>query len=377
MRRARTVLLLVLLALLLVPSAIALVPTSRRTAMTALLVPQLFPDAPVRPLEWVTRTPIRREVAIPRLGATAPGDLYAPGEGRHGAIILVLGVNPLDRRDPLVVRLGEGLARLGLVALVPESPELTAGRLVPEEVDALVEAFQFLQAQPEVDPTRVGFAGLCVGATLVALAATDPRIADEVALLHLFGPYYSGRELVRAVLSEKQVDATGSYVPWTPSQLARDVVTEEVLRAVSDGQDNFLLRQALARNEPTSGLPLRTHEGQVAGQLLARPSPEVVEALLEQLPRSVLAKLDALSLEGRTGHIRAPVVVMHDRGDPYVPIEQSRRLAAALARPPLLSYEEFELFEHVVPRGAEDPLTLLRESWRLVRAIERSTALLR
>ena len=58
-------------------------------------------------------------------------------EGHHlkagtptmGGVIIFLGVAPAGRNDPRVVRLGEGLARIGLLTFIPQSQDLVDARI--------------------------------------------------------------------------------------------------------------------------------------------------------------------------------------------------------------------------------------------------------
>src|ERR1035437_1102516 len=127
-----TVLLLVLLA-------VAFLPAGHAAASALALLPEFFPNAPARPLEWVTPEPKRSTVELHYDGRTSLADLYDPGTpGTHGAIIIFLGVDQAGRDDPRVVRLGTGLARIGIATLIPESQDLLNSKVDPGEIDELV-----------------------------------------------------------------------------------------------------------------------------------------------------------------------------------------------------------------------------------------------
>ncbi len=111
----------------------------RVAALTLLLLPDLFVGFPLRPLTWISAEPSREEVHYEAGPYQATADLYRPaGAGPHGAMLFFLGVNPIDRRDPVLTRFVDGLSRCGVVVLVPESPLLLAGKIEPVEADALV-----------------------------------------------------------------------------------------------------------------------------------------------------------------------------------------------------------------------------------------------
>ena len=160
------------LGLAVVIIATVVTPIGRGLGSAVLLLPEFFPGVPVRPLELLTPQPEHTTVQLSYDGKTAVGDLYTPGTpGKHGAVIIFLGVAPAGRDDPRVVRLGEGLARVGLVTLVPQSQDLVDSKVDPTEIDEVVSAFQYLAAQPDVAPDRIGIGGFCIGAGLSLDAA--------------------------------------------------------------------------------------------------------------------------------------------------------------------------------------------------------------
>ena len=62
--------------------------------------------------------------------------------------------------------------------------------------------------------------------------------------------------------------------------------------------------------------------------------------------------------------------MMHDRGDAVVPVDESRRLAAALRqeRPDVeLYYTETDIFRHVSPDADAEWRPLLKGAWQVCR----------
>ena len=106
--------------------------------------------------------------------------------------------------------MAEGLARAGLVTLLPISADLNAGNIYPSEIDALVRAFETLEARPEVDPARIGFIALSVGGGLAMCAVADPRIRERVAFVSTFGGYFDARDLFVDVISRTRDTPEGS-----------------------------------------------------------------------------------------------------------------------------------------------------------------------
>jgi acetyl esterase/lipase len=320
----------------------------RAAVKATLFLFEFFPVLGVQPLKHVTRPPTLERVLLPRNQGEAPADLYRPGRpGSFGALVLILGVNPLDLRDPLVMQLARSLARLDVIVLIPESPELKAGQISVSEVDAIVAAVEYLQQLPGARSDRIGLAGFSVGASLAVLAAADERIAGDLAVVNLFGPYADVRSLLRAVLTEQQ-PLDGSTVAWIPSDFSRDIVQRLLLEAVEDDHDRLVLQQAILKgDERATGLV--TEHGRVVAALLDKPAPEEVEQLLDALPPTLARRLDGLSPVRVSQRVHARVFLMHDRDDAFVPYTESRRLRDALPLGSLARYEEFDLFAHVVP----------------------------
>ena len=123
-----------------------------------MLFRSIFPNSPVRPIAWLTPTPRVERFEANYPGGIVEADIYVPGGGgRHGAIIMALGARPIANDAPVVVRFADGLSRLGIVVMVPESSGLTVGKVTREEIDLLVREFEELSRRPDVDPQRIGF----------------------------------------------------------------------------------------------------------------------------------------------------------------------------------------------------------------------------
>lgn len=61
--------------------------------------------------------------------------------------------------------------------------------------------------------------------------------------------------------------------------------------------------------------------------------------------------------------MRAPLYLLHDRGDRFIPWPQSEQIAAAY--PPVV-YHRVDLFQHVDPKPGNFSV-LWRDSWRVLR----------
>src|SRR5690606_348503 len=84
---------------------------------------------------------------------------------------------------------------------------------------------------------------------------------------------------------------------------------------------------------------------------------------LSALDERDIAALEAISPRYHVDSLRAPLFLVHDREDPFVPWTESEALAREVT--PAV-YHRIDLFEHVEP----DPgsvTVLFRDGWRFVR----------
>ena len=347
---------------------LASVPRQGRTGVrTLLFLPQILPTIPIGPQEWVTKAPSRQEITFPVASGEHVADLYVPAGGeRHGGVLLFLGVNPAGRDDSRVVGLAEGLARAGVVVMIPWSEDMTRRRVVVSEIDHLVNAFLHLRGLDIVDPEKVGMGGFCVGASFAAVAAQDERIRDQVQFVNFFGGYYDARDLVRSVVTRSRF--YGSRMePWNPDSLSMEVVANHLIEGVEDPTERTLLKDVFLTKTggPNYDMERLSPEARVVYRLLEGPSYEQAGELMDLLPAKTQESLQRISPSTQVDNLTARVLIMHDREDSLVPAEESRRLADALAINGDAYYTEFSLFEHVDPTKPVSAPVFARELFKL------------
>jgi acetyl esterase/lipase len=356
--------------LLLLLLAVAFLPAGRAAGSAVALLPEFFPAAPVRPLEWLTPAPNRSTIELKYNGRTSLADLYDPGTpGPHGAIIIFLGVDQAGRDDPRVVRLGTGLARIGIATLIPESQDLLNSKVDPGEIDELVAAFQYLSGLPTIDPHRVGLGGFCIGAGLALDAAEDSRINDQVALVNSFTGYYDlasyATSIITHTIEPVPVEAGGNRLPWDPAANATAVLADHLISLDPTPAEVGLLRAAIHDPKAPQPVPARlTPIGRTIWSALTSKDPAVVSRSLEELPPAAQDLLSRLSPDTHVDQLHAKVFIMHDHDDSTVPYVQSRLLAAQL-RPGQAEYDEFRIFNHVDPTASVSPIVFAEDVGRL------------
>jgi dienelactone hydrolase len=340
----------------------------RAGVKAALFIPEILPNSPVRPQRWLRDAPSHEVVRLSYGGAEGTGSLYIPaGGGKHPAVVLFFGVIPAGRDDPRVVNLASGLARSGMVVLIPWSEVMTTSyRLDPQAVDLLVGAFQHLERQSFVDVSRIGLAGFCVGASFATLAAEDGRIRDRVAYVNSFGGYYNAKDLLVAIASR-----TRSYrevsEPWMPRDDSQRVFTVHLLEGLPDATEREKLARAFQEEGPSEQLDMAalSESGKGVYRLLSGVTRGEAEILLDSLPGVFLEDLELISPSTRIGDLKAPVLIMHDREDTAVPVTESLRMAEAVKERGQVHYTEFSLFQHMDPTRQLPPLEMAKELRKL------------
>jgi acetyl esterase/lipase len=347
---------------------------------TAVMLPNLLDIGP-KPLNLFSADPVRSSVPYRAPDDGGEPDLaelwlpsWASAERPAGAVLLVFGVNNLGRNHPAIERVADGLARTGVVVLVPDSRTLLEGRLEVGEIDGVVRAFELLAARPEVDRERVGIIGFSVGGSLALLAARDPRIADRVRWVNAFGAYADAGTYLASVAAHAYAGDDGEPVAWQPTPLAREVFLGFVLAQVPEDADREALERAfsatiLAGERPVRDAALRrslSEAGRDMHDLLTAPDLDAAREAIDGLPASSLAFIDAISPGRHLDGLSADVHLMHETEDHHVPFVESRGLAALLEPSGRLqAHTEFRLFDHVQP----DDLDLVAAAPELVKLL--------
>lgn len=322
---------------------------------------------PLRPLAWLTRAPDRQQITFEGAGGAYVGRLYRPaGSGRRAGVVLFLGAAQAGPDDPRVDRLADGLARSGFITLMCWSDAMRDGTIEPDDLDLLVAAFEHLSRRPEVDPARTGFASFCVGASYALVAAARPSIAERVSFVAAFGPFYAGRDMLRAMATNQAFSEGSSRewrVAWQKHTDSRFQYERVLLDALEDEAERGRVADAFqqAAPEPEGLSPAAS----AVYRLLPGAPFDGSERLIEQLPSPLLARMDRVSPRGQLDGLRAEVLVIHSTGDELIPVEESRRLVDALRTRAPTTYSELTMFEHTHVAGATRVGTIAREFARL------------
>ena len=369
----RKVMWTVVVLVLVVVALAAVTPQGKAAVRAALFIPQVLPTIPVKPQEWFTPAPVWREVSYPQAKGWGAADLILPaGAESNSAVLFFLGV-VVERpsEDTRIVALAEGLARSGMVVMIPWSDTQLRQRIVPDDIDDLVAAFQYLRTLDEVDPERVGMGGICTGASMSLVAAQDERIRDQVKFVNFIAGYYDAFDFTKAIGSRSRFYG-GYAAPWDTDELTYRVFRNHLIDGVGDSEERALLTRVFEDGEPAaeSEVESLSTEARAVYMLLAGAPYEEVDELVEQLSPATREFLREVSPSAKIDKLRARVLIMHDRADKLVPSEESRRLADALSEVPGTYHTEFSFFQkeiqlHVADAGGVGPLDFAREALKL------------
>lgn len=339
----------------------------RIAVQTALLLPAFFVQSPVDPSSWVAGPIQHDELEIDDDCGPATIHLYEPRGGHDAALVISLGIDPAPPDDPAVVHFLTGLARSGVVAALVESPELDNGRLNACAPQLLTEAFQAVAAQKFVDAQRVGLLGFSVGGSLALIAAADPQISRQVRVVNAFGAYDSLTSLMQDVVTHRLAAEEGNPV-WNPDELTLRMIRTNLIGGLPSSSDRLLLDQALPDANPPAPVDMAalSAQGRAAYELLTARNAASFAGALASLPDSQQAFLRALSPQAYVAQIQAPVYILADRYDSYVPVTESRSIDRELleaGRQP--HFTELGIFNHVEPTRGGNPLIVVQDVIRL------------
>jgi Dienelactone hydrolase and related enzymes len=323
-----------------VPAGLLAASTGLSTAaiVTSLLVPQT---------SRVVRLPevARREVSELR------ADLYLHPDGPSPGVVLVLGALREGRRYALLEATARSLASCGYAVLVPELGRLRQLILGQDALDDLVGAALALGEQRDVQRGPVGLFGFSLGGSLALLAAGDDRLRHRVACVACMGGYFRLVDMLTAATAGV-VGANGETISLAAPSVY--TVSASLIAHLPD-KDRKLLERALnerpdAPLEAMSRIPGESvgAQAQVVLALLRNRDPGAVSSILQDLDgaASMMTKLSPETVIPRIG---APVWVLHDERDRYVPSQQSRLMREAVAGRANFKFFSIRLLEHTEP----------------------------
>ena len=267
-----------------------------------------------------------------------PIEIVRPaGEGPWPAWVFVNGAHPERRREPVVTRLSEGLARAGYVVFVPDLPGLGEGTITGETLDASCRVARFAADHPEVGGRRVALIGASTGAGIALITAAHEELADRISVVAAVAPFADLERMICLATTGAYAE-NGGFSRYEVTPLHRRVVARSLAATISDEDDRRRLRDALASEDdeadPLENLPtdLATPQARAVVDLLRTGDPErFAEAFraLDPDARDALGRLSPLAV---CQAVKAPVEIVVPPSDMYFPLGEAQALAAGLPR---------------------------------------------
>jgi hypothetical protein len=345
--------------------------THVRIAMqSAAFLNEVFPAAPVYMGRWLSDEPYRVMVQFPHEDTYQGAYLYHPGRpGCYGGIVLYIGLGP-EHGDPHLDRISRAFARNGYVVLIPVSDAMINYRLDADEHEIAASAFEFLQFMPEVDQQRVGMFGISVGGAIVANAAQEFRIQDEVSMVLSLGGYYDAR-MVLGQMGVGAFEVEGAWKEWEPSSTTFRATRNSIVPYMPS-DDRAALWQMFTPDatEIPDGL---SSDGRSLAAVLTNDDPQLIDPLIDELPHDVLEFLDRISPASDLMQLEADTYLLHDRYDHVLPYSESVRFSqdAQLAGLDQVHLTIIEQFHHVRPDEDGSRVSLMADGARLFKLIYR------
>jgi acetyl esterase/lipase len=308
-----------------------------RAQLRAFVLITVVLDIPIlaRLVKRLTSTPLVEASEVDGV----PLEIVRPPDDRpRPAWVFVNGAHPLRRREPVVWRLAQGLARAGYLVVVPDIPGIGEGTITSRTTRATEAVTRWTCERPDVRGGRVALIGASTGAGLALLAAGKPDLARRVSVVAAVAPFADLRKLICLTTTGSYPDE-GSFFAHDVTDLHRQVAARSLVAALPEGGDRERLLAELTRIEKQELDPLGELPQHAAGleegaravlAVLANREPDRYDELFEALPDGVRRFIDELSpLRVRDG-IQARTEVIVPPSDLYFPLAEAVALASSL-----------------------------------------------
>ena len=329
-------------------------PYGRATTRTMFVLPELL-SVSQPGLLTLAEEPIQHiQKTVTSLNGLVYLDVYAPTTsappipGVREGLVVIPGAGD-NRADPQLINFSQAMARAGLVVMDMTTPTLLKFDMSAQDSDAVVQAFKTLAHWPGVGAYRIGIIGFSAGDALACFAAADARIRDQVAFILLFGGYFNATTLLHDI-GRRALTVDGRVQPWQPQYVPIQVLANVFAPLLPPSEGSRLVNALIPGGTALTPTDLAQLSPDTVAtyHLLAGDEPDRVDANIAALSPIIQAVLNELSPSRVIDQIRAPIYLLHDRNDQYVPFTESRDFAAALTRDhQSYDFAEFGIFQHV------------------------------
>jgi acetyl esterase/lipase len=261
-----------------------------------------------------------------------PVELVVPaGDGPWPAFHFMNGAHPERRREPIVQRVSNGLARAGFIVVVPDLPGLGEEVLTQRTFSAARSVTLAVAQRPDVRQGRIALAGASVGAGIALVTAADPDVADAVSVVAAIVPF-ADIERMTGLATTSHYLANGTATRYELTPLMRRVVAKSLVATLPHEAERTSLLTLLGAQDPEDLDGLRClavaarscgADAQTVVDLLLNEDPERFPAFYKALPPHLSETLSAISPANCASEVRAPVEVIAPPADPYFPLPEA------------------------------------------------------
>lgn len=300
-----------------------------------------------------TQGPVQAALYTPLRQPNAPG------------LVIVHGVHHLGIQEPHLMVLARSMAACGLRVLTPDLPGLRDYQVSPASIFVIGDAAEWLA---HATGRPVGLMGISFSGGLALMAAAKPQYSRDISFVFAVGAHASLPRVANFYATGQDMLPDGTMERVTPHEYGPLVLEYEHLEDFTGPADTEALRAALRE---------RLYEDPAQEQaLVAKFTPaqraeydRIIQVQQQCLPlarssRNHAAEMDAVSPHGHLQGLRAPVFLLHGRGDNIIPFAESEWLAQNLPPGTLRALLITPLLSHVSTESDHRPGLL--EEWRLV-----------
>ena len=315
----------------------------------------------------------RREPMLKMPGRTLKPDVYRIGtsvkQRQRPAVVIYAPLAPEGKRNVYVVNFLRGMARIGFVVLIPDWPERPLGLMDDADVEELERSVAYLEAQPDVDPNRIGIIAISYGAGPALIAASHRRLGKRLQYVMTIGGYTDMWSVLQFAGSGKVRIEANESLQVEPHPFMRYVLLRTVSRWSAEKRDRVLvdafLKKITDNDAPIDvNLAAPIDVSQLQSKLSSQAQAMLIaleraaagatkEELRATLPESFRKKMDKLSLtSAMIRDIHSRVLIVHTINDRLVPYSEAKVLYSHLDKDqrPILS--KLAGFDHTIPPAA-------------------------
>jgi hypothetical protein len=289
-------------------------------------------------LKSSTPAPSRTPIAYTIDGRAGRADLYLPGAGAPLAgIVLVPGAVPEGKDHQSLVALATTFARARFAVLTPELSGYRDLKMRPAHVRELADAMRYLADRADLSHGgRVGFGAFSYAVGPAVLAALERDTRSHVRFILGVGGYHDLRAAIR-FFTTGYFEESGMPRRVEPSEYGKLVLARSLVDHLREPMDRALIDAMVEAKlaDPAADIAALGErlgpEGQSVYRLVTNTDPGATSRLLQALPASARATIDALTLADKDlGKLAARLILVHGRNDPLIPFPETLALAGSV-----------------------------------------------